>query len=638
MIKVKDGYAKLVGTTASGSASHILLSNGGVKAVSDFASAFNVKLWGQDFDGSSDVNGNMTGVGDITMSGSINSVLKATTSQGAAMLNIAEVTADINYIHLYVSSLNSAYTTTRPLVLQNGYGNVGIGTPTPGYKLHVAGTTFSTGFVKSESSDSYVLLGGGGHKLESNLSVNYAASTGNADTVDGYHASGLVKFYLSPMDSGATASSAKTWFTGTMPSSSGAIVYNVPGAEKTIIAGKSSGAFGHMLQLNYDDTYLRILRYYSGTWKSTDWEKISAGYADSAGYASSAGSATNASYYTLGPSSTFTNVWDCNKPDRIVYSDYGSSGRSVANAPSSWEYGTLLELGHMNYRGQNSSLNMQLMWDVAHGTTNGGTLWFRGNCSTYKWAKNWCKVLSDQNYSSYALPLSGGWMNKDATIYFKNPAGGTSPYAGIGYRTSVNGTMHCTSAANASGAFYIFSNGYDSANDFGGIAIDNEGVTVFGAGDSGNNFTGVFRVLNEDNPADGPQFIVTKASGATVKYNMYAAHFYENSDIRYKTIINNLAIKANQLANLPLFDFKWQDNEDQLNTGTSAQAVQELLPYIVSGTDKLTLDYGVLGTIAGITACKELTEQEKEINKLKEQIKFLKDEINNLKTNKLWQS
>jgi hypothetical protein len=46
MIKVKDGYAKLVGTTASGSASHILLSNGGVKAVSDFAPAFNVKIWG----------------------------------------------------------------------------------------------------------------------------------------------------------------------------------------------------------------------------------------------------------------------------------------------------------------------------------------------------------------------------------------------------------------------------------------------------------------------------------------------------------------------------------------------------------------------------------------------------------------
>ena len=85
------------------------------------------------------------------------------------------------------------------------------------------------------------------------------------------------------MDVSAPADSAKNWFVNTMPSASGAIVYNVPGSEKTIIAGKSSGAHGHMLQLNYDDTYLRILRYYSGSWKSTDWEKISAGYADLAG-------------------------------------------------------------------------------------------------------------------------------------------------------------------------------------------------------------------------------------------------------------------------------------------------------------------------------------------------------------------
>jgi hypothetical protein len=36
------------------------------------------------------------------------------------------------------------------------------------------------GFNKSGSSDSYVLLGGGGHKLESSLSVAYAASTASA--------------------------------------------------------------------------------------------------------------------------------------------------------------------------------------------------------------------------------------------------------------------------------------------------------------------------------------------------------------------------------------------------------------------------------------------------------------------------
>jgi len=101
--------------------------------------------------------------------------------------------------------------------------------------------------------------------------------------VDSLHASDLVRFYLSPMTDDAPADSAKSWFTDTMPSASGAIVYNNPGSEKTIIAGKSAGAYGHMLQLNYDDTYLRILRYRGGSWMSTDWEKIKAGYADSAG-------------------------------------------------------------------------------------------------------------------------------------------------------------------------------------------------------------------------------------------------------------------------------------------------------------------------------------------------------------------
>ena len=51
------------------------------------------------------------------------------------------------------------------------------------YKLYSRG-----GFEKNDSSDDYVLLGGGGHQTISSLSVNYAASSGNADTVDGYHA------------------------------------------------------------------------------------------------------------------------------------------------------------------------------------------------------------------------------------------------------------------------------------------------------------------------------------------------------------------------------------------------------------------------------------------------------------------
>lgn len=56
------------------------------------------------------------------------------------------------------------------------------------YKLYSRG-----GFEKKDSSDNYVLLGGGGHQTISSLSVNYANSAGNADTVDGEHAYSFVR-------------------------------------------------------------------------------------------------------------------------------------------------------------------------------------------------------------------------------------------------------------------------------------------------------------------------------------------------------------------------------------------------------------------------------------------------------------
>ena len=113
----------------------------------------------------------------------------------------------------------------------------------------------------------------------------------------------------------------------------------------------------------------------------------------------------------------------------------------------------------------------------------------------------------------------------------------------------------------------------------------------------------------------------------TVGGNVAATHFYENSDIRFKTNFSNIDISINQLSEIPLFDFDWIDNNTIRNSGTSAQFVQQILPNIVSGTDKLTLDYGVLGTIAGITACKELVTQKSELQELKEKVKQLEDKL-----------
>lgn len=69
MLKTKDGYAKVIGTSYQGSSDYVLLSNGGSKAISSLSvnyansagSATKLvtarKIWGQSFNGTADVNG-----------------------------------------------------------------------------------------------------------------------------------------------------------------------------------------------------------------------------------------------------------------------------------------------------------------------------------------------------------------------------------------------------------------------------------------------------------------------------------------------------------------------------------------------------------------------------------------------------
>lgn len=159
-------------------------------------------IWGQSFDGTADISGSIHIVSTggyfnegirmhiapnswcgLIMCGSDNTGTSGTSAKTWSIHN--------NDGKFYIAQ-NGSSSFTNGISCENGTwsilssGNVGIGTTTPAYKLHVAGDIYTTtGFKKNGSSDSYVLLGGGGHKLESSLNV------ANADTVDGYHASNL---------------------------------------------------------------------------------------------------------------------------------------------------------------------------------------------------------------------------------------------------------------------------------------------------------------------------------------------------------------------------------------------------------------------------------------------------------------
>ena len=116
-----------------------------------------------------------------------------------------------------------------------------------------------------------------------------SGSTLDADLLDGIHASGFVKYGgdVTSIGSASPFSGATGWTTTTNLPNGNALVYNSAGSEYSMLFALNPNnlTYGTILRWGYASKYLYIARK-SSTWQSTDWEKISAGYADSAGVSS----------------------------------------------------------------------------------------------------------------------------------------------------------------------------------------------------------------------------------------------------------------------------------------------------------------------------------------------------------------
>ena len=97
--------------------------------------------------------------------------------------------------------------------------------------------------------------------------------------------------------------------------------------------------------------------------------------------------------------------------------------------------------------------------------------------------------------------------------------------------------------------------------------------------------------------------------------------YYANSDIRYKTILENKHYTSEDFSKLNVFTYNWK-NSKEIQIGTSAQDVEQIIPELISEENEIkSLNYAKLGAIGVI-------ELSKEIIKLKQHIKELEERLN----------
>lgn len=107
------------------------------------------------------------------------------------------------------------------------------------------------------------------------------------------------------------------------------------------------------------------------------------------------------------------------------------------------------------------------------------------------------------------------------------------------------------------------------------------------------------------------------------------ASLAQTSDVRLKNIQQYANITIDNIAKAPVFLFTWKDqNDNKLRIGTSAQYWKSILPQVVQQQDNqtqtLALDYSTLGTVSSIFLAREVL-------KLRNQISDLISEVSRLR-------
>lgn len=176
-------------------------------------------------------------------------------------------------------------------IVSFGGSHISVSKDSPSWYFKLRGTSECTYTFPTSST---TLAANDGSNATGTWGINITGNAGSANAVAWSNVSGkpttLSEYGITDGLYSSQESAQHTtldWIKNAANSRRRAFIYNTSGEEYSYLIGmenyNSQVQYGAILKMGYADTYLRILRMYQGSWKTSDWEKISAGYADSSG-------------------------------------------------------------------------------------------------------------------------------------------------------------------------------------------------------------------------------------------------------------------------------------------------------------------------------------------------------------------